>query len=125
MLEVACAILKANDKFLICQRSEIMKLPLKWEFPGGKIESGETKEDCLRREIEEELGVKIIVGPELKAVSHMYPTFSIFYPFICQIESGEIKLSEHAQYLWVNKHQLLNFDWAEADLPIVHEILRI
>lgn len=62
MLHVTCAIIEHHNKILICQRSERMKLPLKWEFPGGKIEVGKSKVDCLKREIREELGLKIEVG---------------------------------------------------------------
>lgn len=123
MLQVTCAIIQKEDKILICQRSEKMKLPLKWEFPGGKIEEGESKKECLKREIKEELNVDIDVLKELKTVKHHYSDFSIcLYPFLCQIESGILKASEHAQIKWVTKDELRPYDWAEADIPIVAEI---
>jgi 8-oxo-dGTP diphosphatase len=83
MLQVTCAIIEHNNKVLICQRSATMKLPMKWEFPGGKIEHGESKEDCLQREIKEELGMIITIDRALKPVEYQYPDFSIcLYPFI-------------------------------------------
>lgn len=69
-----------------------MRMPLKWEFPGGKIELGESKADCLRREIQEELGIAIGIGRALTPVEHHYPDFSIcLYPFVCTLESGTVR----------------------------------
>jgi len=103
-----------------------MKLPLKWEFPGGKVETGESKEDCLRREIREELGLEIEVHEELTAVTHSYPNFEItLYPFLCKWTGGSLAIAEHAQAIWVDKCELQNYDWAEADVPIVNEIMQL
>lgn len=124
MLQVTCAIIVYENKILICQRSAAMKLPLKWEFPGGKIELGESKEDCLRREIREELGLKIGIRKALTPIEHHYPAFSLcLYPFVCILESGKVLPTEHAQAIWVDATELLSYDWAEADLPIVREYL--
>ncbi|TYR36140.1 (deoxy)nucleoside triphosphate pyrophosphohydrolase [Sphingobacterium phlebotomi] len=123
MLHVTCAIIEHDNKILICQRSERMKLPLKWEFPGGKIENGESKEDCLRREIREELGLAIEVGSALTVVEHQYPEFSLrLYPFLCKWAGGSLAIAEHAQAIWVSYNDLKNYDWAEADVPVVKEI---
>jgi len=101
-----------------------MKLPLKWEFPGGKVENGESKEDCLRREIREELGLEIEVGSALTVVEHHYPEFSLYlYPFLCTWIDGSLAIAEHAQAIWVSYDDLKNYDWAEADVPIVRELL--
>ncbi|WP_223583041.1 (deoxy)nucleoside triphosphate pyrophosphohydrolase [Sphingobacterium sp. GVS05A] len=96
MLQVTCAIIQHANKILICQRSASMKLPLKWEFPGGKIETGESKEECLHREIKEELHIDINIHSALTMVEHHYADFSLqLYPFVCSLESGEVKALEH------------------------------
>ena len=126
MLQVTCALIEHDNKVLICQRSAIMKLPLKWEFPGGKIEAGESKAACLRREIYEELAIEISVEQPLAMVEHQYPEFSLsLYPFICTWKSGNVQLAEHIQALWVDPSDLMNYDWAEADVPIVKAYLKI
>lgn len=96
------------------------------EFPGGKIEQDESKKDCLQREIREELSMIITIDRALKPVEHQYPDFSIcLYPFICRWESGEVLPTEHRLAIWVDASELLNYDWAEADLPIVPEYLSL
>lgn len=125
MLHVTCALIEHQGKVLICQRSQHMKLPLKWEFPGGKIEVGERKEDCLIREIKEELGLKIEIRSPLTMVAYHYTDFSLcLYPFLCRWTDGALTIAEHAQAIWVDKSELQNYDWAEADMPIVKEYLR-
>lgn len=125
-LVVACAIIERNGSILAAQRSKNMAMPLKWEFPGGKIKPGETPENCLRREIAEELSVKIAVHRSLPTVTHAYPTFTInLYPFICSIVTGEIKLYEHAAITWLPHNKLFTLDWAEADLPVVEAYCRL
>lgn len=128
MINVSCAIIEnENKEVLVTQRSDLMKLPLKWEFPGGKIEKNETAEACLLREIKEELNLEIIIKHThtLVPVEHSYAEFSIrLIPFICFIESGEIKLAEHANYLWLQSNELLALDWAEADIPILKNYLQ-
>ncbi|QXP80188.1 MULTISPECIES: (deoxy)nucleoside triphosphate pyrophosphohydrolase [Winogradskyella] len=125
-ISVTCAIIQFNDKVLAVQRSETMKLPLKWEFAGGKIEVGETEIDCIKREIFEELNIKIQVNKRLTPVVHQYPDFKIeLIPFIAEYLSGELKLSEHSDFVITNKKELLNLDWAEADLPVLKEFLAL
>ena len=93
---MACAIIEKDGKVLSTQRSETMSLPLKWEFPGGKINDGERPEDCLSRELHEELGIAVVISRSLAPITHQYPTFIItLYPFVCRITTGEIKLHEH------------------------------
>jgi 8-oxo-dGTP diphosphatase len=127
MINVSCAII-VNQKreVFVAQRSASMKLPLKWEFPGGKIEENETSEECLIREIREELGIEIEIIRPLKVVEHHYDDSSIrLIPFVCKIKSGEIQLVEHASYQWVRPKELLDLDWAEADLPILKNFLNL
>lgn len=125
IIQVTCAlILNDRQQVLVVQRSAQMKLPLKWEFPGGKIEAGETAAACLIREIKEELQLNIQIQERRRSHVHHYPAFSIeLIPFTATIISGNIHLLEHAQYQWAAARDLINFDWAEADLPIVKDYL--
>tara|TARA_R110002095_G_scaffold371_1_gene2145 strand:- start:4811 stop:5197 length:387 start_codon:yes stop_codon:yes gene_type:complete len=125
-ISVTCAIIQFDDKVLAVQRSETMKLPLKWEFAGGKIELGESEIDCIRREILEELNILIEVKERLTPVTHQYPDFKIkLIPFIAEYLSGELQLREHCSFLLADKDELINLDWAEADLPILKEFIEL
>ena len=124
MLEVTCAIIFKENQVLIAQRSANMKLPLKWEFPGGKVEPGESKAACLAREIKEELNLEITIGEGLTDVTHHYPEFSLrLYPFICTYHSGELNAMEHAQVKWEKIANLMAYNWAAADVPVVEELM--
>lgn len=125
MTDVACAIIKnTKGEILVTQRSTSMRLPLKWEFPGGKVEENETAEECLFREIKEELDIEITVLKRLTSINYHYDDFSIhLIPFICMMSSGTIKLSEHSNYLWLETKNLKNLDWAEADVPILEDYI--
>jgi len=119
-IPVACAIIKKHGKILATQRSEFMRMPLKWEFPGGKINDGEQPEECLARELMEELGVKVEVGRPLPPVTHQYPAFSItLFPFFATIVSGDIILHEHAAMAWLSPSDLTTLDWTETDLKFI------
>ena len=121
-IHVACAIIEVEEKVLCTQRSESMSLPLKWEFPGGKLDEGESPEECLKRELHEELGIEASVGQAFPTTTHHYPSFSVtLYPFICKIISGEIILHEHSAMVWLPIEELHSLDWAEADLPVIEE----
>ncbi len=124
-IHVACAIIENNGKVLATQRSASMSVPLKWEFPGGKIDPGESTEECLRRELVEELGICVFVGKTLPHSTYDYPTFVItLYPFVCSIESGEIVLHEHSSMVWLSPCELHTLDWAEADLSVIESYLQ-
>jgi 8-oxo-dGTP diphosphatase len=126
MINVTCAIILFDNQILVTQRSEKMKLPLKWEFPGGKLEENESEIDCIKREIKEELNIEIEVLKSLSNSIYDYGTFKInLIPFISNYVSGEIVLSEHKDYKLLDISELLNLDWAEADLPIVEEFLKL
>ena len=123
-IHVTCAIIERDGLVLAAQRSAVMSLPLKWEFPGGKIHPGESPEECLRRELLEELGIHVRVGKILPPSTHQYPAVIVtLYPFVCAIESGEIVLHEHAAITWLPAEELHSLDWADADLPVVEEYL--
>ncbi|HEY3309627.1 MAG TPA: (deoxy)nucleoside triphosphate pyrophosphohydrolase [Desulfuromonadaceae bacterium] len=124
-LHVACAIIEHEGKVLAAQRSEKMSMPLKWEFPGGKLEKGETPEQCLVREVREELGVGIIIQQALPLARHAYETFHItLYPFVCSLFNNAIMtLHEHRAVAWVEPGRLSELDWAAADLPVICEYL--
>lgn len=125
ILKVTCAIIiNEQQRVFVAQRSSSMKLSLKWEFPGGKLEAGESEELCLIREIREELQVDIALKERLPGKIHHYDTFSIeLIPFIATITAGDIVLKEHAQYIWANKQELTMLDWAAADIPVLHHYL--
>jgi 8-oxo-dGTP diphosphatase len=115
-IPVACAIIKKNGMILVAQRSASMNMPLKWEFPGGKINSGETPAQCLKRELMEELCIEVDVGQPLPSVTYQYPVFSVtLFPFICAIIGGRLTLNEHKAVAWVSPDDLHTLDWTEAD----------
>jgi 8-oxo-dGTP diphosphatase len=119
-LHVACAILEREGKVLAAQRGAAMTLPLKWEFPGGKIESGETPAECLTRELMEELGITVVIDTALSPATHSYPDFTItLYPFTCRQAGGIITALEHHALKWIEPERMTELDWAEADLPVV------
>ncbi len=123
-LRVACAIIEQNGKILAAQRSERMSLPLKWEFPGGKINDDESVSGCLKREVREELGVEVMVHEQYPQVTYSYPEFTVtLYPYRCTISAGEIVLHEHKSVVWVLPQELLGLDWADADRPIINAYL--
>lgn len=124
MLDVTCAIILKDKKVLICQRSGKMRLPYKWEFPGGKVETNESLEACIVREIKEELNIDIQVLEAYTPIVHRYSDFMLtLHPFICNFIKGELHPAEHAQAIWVTLAELNLYDWAEADLPIIKELL--
>ena len=120
MTEVTCAIIIEKERVLVTQRSEEMPHPLKWEFPGGKVKEGESPEYCIKREIQEELGLKVTVKQLLPLVKHTYGTRTIkLIPFICSREEGKISLSEHKSFRWIPIEEVEEVDWLDADVEVV------
>jgi 8-oxo-dGTP diphosphatase len=105
---------------LAARRGADKAMPLKWEFPGGKIEPGESVEECVRRELREEMGICVDTRTALPSHTHHYADFSVtLYPVVCTIASGEIVLNEHAAIKWLFPGELRGLDWAEADFPVI------
>lgn len=124
LVPVVCAIILKEGKILATQRGPNMDQPLKWEFPGGKLEPGEREREALVREISEELNITVrpIVG--LRPNTHRYPNIQVkLIPYLAEYVSGELALSEHASYRWCTLDELYRLNWAAADLPIVDEVL--
>jgi len=123
-IHVACAIIEENGRVLAAQRNEFGRMPLKWEFPGGKIHVNESPEDCLKREVMEEMGALLEILRPLPPASHDYADFSVtLYPFVCSLLSNGITLHEHKAVKWLLPDELLTVDWAEADIPIIKAYL--
>ena len=123
---VTCAIIEQNRHVLITQRSETMPLPLLWEFPGGKVNVGETEEACLKREIKEELNLTIELQQRLTPVQHFNGSKTILLiPYICRLVAGKLTLAEHKDYRWAKPEELRGFTWCPADVPVVEEYLQI
>jgi len=123
-IHVSCAIIEKDGKILATQRSENMSLPLKWEFPGGKIKDDEQAEECLQRELLEELGIEVDIMRSLATITHQYPTFTVtLYPFICKIKDGSITLHEHKAFTWLPPERLHELDWADADIPLIQSLM--
>lgn len=120
MTEVTCAIVVDRGEVLVTQRSERMAHPLKWEFPGGKVKEGELPEYCIRREILEELGLKVEAKQLLPSVEYRYGDNKVrLIPFVCTIEGGTLSLREHRAFCWVPVGDLEKLDWLEADVEVV------
>ncbi len=124
---VAGIILDDSDRIFCVQRGVSNKpyISKKWEFPGGKLEDGETREGALIRELKEELRIEVDPFEFVLTVDHTYPDFRlIMHSFKCRIlNDKEPELTEHLQSKWLNKSDLDELDWAAADVPIV-EVLK-
>jgi 8-oxo-dGTP diphosphatase len=124
MLTVSAAIISKGNKVLIARRSAKKHLAGYWEFPGGKTEDGETDEECLKREIKEELGINIKVEAFFMENIHQYEDQKILLKaFFCEHISGNFKLNDHDQIEWVEKGDFYKYIFAPADMPFVKSLL--
>jgi 8-oxo-dGTP diphosphatase len=124
-IEVVAAIIQSGGRTLCVQRgpAKFDYIHHKYEFPGGKVEEGETKESAIIREIQEELHLDIIEPKFFSTVNHQYPDFYItMHSFICSIEHKKITLTEHIDQKWLKVEDLNSLDWAAADIPIVRKL---
>jgi len=124
MKQVAAGLIVRENKLLICQRTKHQPMPLKWEFPGGKIEHGEQPTDALRRELEEELGIDAKIGDEIARIKHTYRNggsielrFFVVREFAREIENRIFK-----EVRWVERVELPTYDFLEADLGLVQDL---
>lgn len=124
-IQVSAAIIMNENKILATQRG-IGEFKNGWEFPGGKIEKGETAEQALIREINEELNVSVEISSKLITVDYDYPEFHLtMHCFLCRIKSGTMVLKEHKSAKWLRKEELNALDWLPADREVVSELANI
>jgi 8-oxo-dGTP diphosphatase len=125
-IQVTCALIEQYGRVLITQRSSTMANALLWEFPGGKIEPGEKEEDCLIREIQEELNLSIVPVKRMTPVEITTEGRTIeLIPYLCEYKHGTIQLAEHRAYQWVSPSDLQLYDWCPADKPVVDEFVQL
>lgn len=123
---VTCALIFKDGKVLAVKRALDMIQGGFWEFAGGKLEKGESPEDCLKREIKEELNIEIIVLMALNQTKFTYRVDEtiLLMPFLCRWKSGDLLLAEHEEFQWLNQQDLKDLNWAPADFPVVQELER-
>jgi len=124
MIRVVAGILVRGDEILICQRTRHQSKPLKWEFPGGKIEFGEQPRDALRRELEEELGIQADVGDEVERIKHTYEdggTVELRF-YVVRRFSGTLENRIFRDVQWIDRRRLPEYDFLEADAPLVQQL---
>lgn len=124
-IHVVAAIIINNEEFLCVQRdvNKFEYISKKFEFPGGKIEDGESKEEALAREIKEELDLDIQIQKDFLTVNYDYPDFKLtMYSFLCTCNNRNLALKEHISSKWCSRKELKELDWAAADIPIVNKL---
>ncbi len=124
MLNVTAGIIKENDRYLICQRALDDECPTYWEFPGGKQEEGETLEECITRELKEELdvGTKVLKKFDTTEFSVEGKEIHVTF-FLCEIICGDIKMNVHMDIKWVYPHQLKDFKFLPADKDVIERLI--
>ena len=124
----ACALIDVDGRVLLAQRPEGKSMAGLWEFPGGKIEAGETPEQSLIRELEEELGITVkeaCLAP-LTFASHSYPDFHLLMPlYVCRRWDGFVQAREAQQFKWVRPHELRNYPMPPADEPLISHLVAL
>lgn len=122
-IHVVGAVIIENGKILCAQRGATKSLANKWEFPGGKVEEGESLEAALKREIDEEMNCSIDIGDKIETTIHEYEFGYVHLTtFYCYLKSGQPRLTEHTAIRWLSPHELMTLDWAPADIPAVIKI---
>lgn len=124
--DVVAAIIIHNKRILCVQRGEgkYSYVSKKYEFPGGKIETGESEATALIREISEELDMEIAIRKKFLTVEHSYPDFNLtMHSYICDVTTTDLTLTEHLDAKWLLSQNLESLDWAAADIPIVEKLI--
>ena len=124
MKRVVAAVIFQDDKILVCQRTRHQTMPLKWEFPGGKIEEGEQPRDALHRELDEELGIDAKIGQEVSRIVHEYPgggSVELRF-FLVNEYQGQIENKIFRDIRWSRRSELSQYDFLEADLTLVRDL---
>lgn len=122
---IAGVILNEKNQILCTLRdkSKFEYVSYKWEFPGGKVEQGETQHQTLKRELMEELGINVEIGDFFYQVEHDYPDFHLSMTlFKCKLIDKELTLNVHKDIKWLDAKDIMSLDWAEADIPVAKEI---
>jgi 8-oxo-dGTP diphosphatase len=121
---VVAALIVREDKILICQRTEDQPMPLKWEFPGGKVEPREELKDALRRELEEELGITARIGTRVAVIQHTYGNGNAVELHFYRVHhfEGELRNLIFHDIRWVERTELPSYDFLEADVAFIKEI---
>lgn len=120
LIPVVCAVIRRGDRYLACQRSESMREPLRWEFPGGKVEMGESLFAALHREVHEELAAKISIRGILRPCSFEKNNKVIqLHALLCGLVSDDFVLKEHSAHRWLKAEEFGELDWCDADLEIL------
>ena len=126
MVEVVAALIWNENKFMICQRPTTKSCALLWEFVGGKVEPGETKEQALIRECQEELGITLSVGDVFTEVVHTYPDITVHLTlFHANIAQGTPQKLEHNDIQWITAAEIPNFNFCPADKEILEKIVAL
>jgi mutator protein MutT len=125
LYEVAAGIVRDGDRILIARRQDRDHQGGRWEFPGGKRNPGESVEDCLRREMLEEIGLEVVVGPLWRALTHIYPDRRVsIYFHLCSAKGGDPRAIECAEIRWVLPQALAGLPFVEGDLVVLPDLAR-
>lgn len=122
-MRVTCGVIKKEQKYLIVQRGNDTSHAFKWEFPGGKVDPGETEAECMARELKEELDIDVLVQEQLKSIEREEGNLIIeLIPFRCKIIGGEITLLEHLKMAWIDINEPIEHDLCIGDYGIVDQL---